>query len=705
MIKNYLELIEIDRIDFTDEYDNMVDISIDIDETFCLSNGIVSHNSAMSSVQAGMAAVGKEREYIGGFPLRGKPLNVREADLSRLRENEEIKNIITILGLEYGKHYTDINKLRYGKVVLMADADCDGDHIRGLLMNLFDACWPELLKMNFIYDFITPIIKATKGKVVKYYYKLDEYKKDKDKLHGYDVKWIKGLGTVEPTEMKEFFKKIDKHLIRFHYDKPETPELFDMLFNGKRADDRKEWLKTYSPVDFIDKFSVKQTYDKFINNEYIEFSMYNNVRQIQNVIDGFKPGQRKAFFTLIKKNIKNEIKVSSLSGAVIETAAYHHGNTSLEEAVVGMAQEFVGTNNINLLSPKGQFGSRIKGGADSASPRYIFTRLSDLTPYIFRKEDNDILDYLDDDGSPIEPKYYVPIIPMVLVNGAFGVGSGYSSNVPMFNPLDIINCLVNKLQGKKYKGLQPFYKKFKGDIILDEENKRYITRGIYDKPNANVIKITELPIGMWNDKYFEKLDKLVESKKIKDYSKNCTDTEIDIKLILTKENMDEMFDGNNVYKKLNLETYISIDNMHLFDANCQIKKYKDQYEILDDFYKIRIEYYTRRKLHQLAEMEREIKIAHQRIKFLKNIIDGDIIVYKKSKDILEIELEKHNFERVDDSYNYLLNMSISSLTKEKLLDIKDEYDKLREQYKKLEHTSESDIWLEELKELKSKIKF
>lgn len=204
--------------------------------------------------------------------------------------------------------------------------NCDGNHIRGLLMNLIDVYWPELLKMNFLYDFITPIIKASKGKVVKYYYKLDDYKKDKDKLIGYDIKWIKGLGTIQPQEMKEFFRKIDKHLIRFHYDKTETPELFDMLFNNKRSDDRKEWLKTYSPVDFSDKFSMKQTYDKFINNEYIEFSMYNNVRQIPNVVDGFKPGQRKAFYTLIKKNIKNEIKVSSLSGAVIESAAYHHGN-------------------------------------------------------------------------------------------------------------------------------------------------------------------------------------------------------------------------------------------------------------------------------------------------------------------------------------------------------------------------------------------
>ena len=583
--------------------------------------------------------------------------------------------------------------------------NCDGNHIRGLLMNLFDTYWPELLHMDFVYDFATPIIKATKGKTYKYYYKLSDYQKDKSNLRGYDLKWIKGLGTIEPDEMKEFFKKINKHLIRFHYDKPETEDLIDMLFNGKRADDRKDWLKLYQPTEFIDKLSTKQTYDKFINNELMEFSMYNNVRQIQNSVDGFKPSQRKAFYTLIKKNIHSEIKVSSLSGAIIDLASYHHGNVSLEEAIVGMAQTFVGTNNVNLLSPKGQFGSRIKGGQDSASPRYIFTRLSEISSYIFRKEDNDVLDYLDDDGAPIEPKYYVPIIPMVLVNGAFGLGTGYSSNVPMFNPLDLINYLANKIQGKKTKEVLPFYKGFKGEIIYDVDGGKYITRGIYDKPNANVIRVSELPIGMWNDEYFKKLDKLIEDKVIKDYVKNCTDTIIDIKLILTKEMMDELLNGSNVYKKLNLETYISVKNMHLFDDNCKIKKYNDQYEIIDDFYNIRFEYYTKRKNYQIEELKKDIKIHQNRMKFLKLVIDGDITINKKSRDVVEIDIEKHKLDKVEDSYGYLLNMSIMSFTKDRLQELKDEYDKLKEKLKKLEQTPESSIWLSELQELKSKIKF
>ena len=400
-----------------------------------------------------------------------------------------------------------------------------------------------------------------------------------------------------------------------------------------------------------------------------------------------------------------DIEVEKYHNFCITDSSIITHNSSLEGAIVGMAQDFVGINNINLLSPKGQFGSRLKGGADSASPRYIFTKLNDITEYIFRKEDNAVLDYLDDDGSPIEPKYYVPIIPMALVNGAFGLGTGYSSNVPMYNPLDIISYLGNKIQNKKCKEVLPFYKGFKGELIHDAEGGRFITRGIFDKPNANVIRITELPIGMWNDEYFKKLDKLIEDKVIKDYSKNCTDKVVDIKLILTKENMQELYNGGNIYKKLSLETYLPITNMHLFDSECKIKKYNDQYDIIDDFMKIRLDYYTKRKNHQLEEMKRDIRMIQNRMKFLKLVIDGDIVVYKKTKDVVEASIEKCKLEKVDDSYGYLLNMSIMSFTMDKIHDLKDEYDRMKEKMKKLEQTPETAIWLSELQELKTKIKF
>jgi DNA topoisomerase-2 len=666
-------------------------------------------DSAVNSVIAGLSNV--DSSYWGIFPLRGKVANPREVNLQKVRENEEIKNIINILGLEYGKKYTDLSKLRYGKIILFADSDPDGNHIRGLLINLFDVFWPELLRMDFIYDFVTPIIKIKKSGKVKYFYNLMDYVKEKNNLKDWDVKWLKGLASLEPDEMKMFFKNVNKHLIRYNYnDKADNRDLIDMAFNKKRSDDRKEWMKNYNPDVYIDKFTEKQTYDKFINNELMEFSMVDNNRMIPNIVDGFKPVQRKILYIFHEDKIKGEIKVSSLSGSIIKRLAYHNGDASCNQAIVGMAQNFVGSNNINLLLPVGNFGSRLKGGNDSGSPRYIFTQLNDITNLIFRKEDYDILSYNDDDGSPIEPYYFMPIIPMILVNGADGIGFGYSTNIPSFNPNDIIIYLQNKIKNKKNIELLPYYKDFKGEIIIDIENKRYISRGILNKVNEYCYDIKELPIWTWNDKYYEYLDELMEDKKddkgkvtrkalIKDWSKNRNDKNVDIRIFFRKD-----VEIQDVYKILKMETYIPMSNLHLFDQNKKIKKYADQYEIIDDFYTIRMEYYTKRKNYQLDELKKDIRIHQNRMKFLKLVIDGDIVINKRTRDLVEINLEKHKLERFEESYGYLLNMSIMSFTKDRLQELKDEYDKLKEKLKKLETTSESSIWLSELQELKSKIK-
>ena len=670
-------------------------------------------DSASSSIIAGLSEV--DSSYFGVFPLKGKPMNCRDVNLQKVRENEEIKSIINILGLEFGKKYTETSKLRYGKVVLMADADCDGNHIRGLIINLFDTFWPELLSMNFLQDFTTPIIKCTtKGNKVKYFYRLEDYKKEKDNLVGSEIKWIKGLGTIEPNEMKSFFKNINKHLIRYHYDvKMNTEDLIDLAFNSKRANDRKEWMKNYNPVDFIDKFTTKQTYDKFINNELMDFSMSDNIRTIPSIVDGLKPSQRKVIYTLYKKNIKGEIKVSSLSGSIIEIAAYHQGNISLEQTIIAMAQDFVGTNNINLLLPKGQFGSRLKGGDDSASPRYIFTKLNDLTHSIFRKEDNDVLTYQNDDGFPIEPNFYVPIIPTILMNGAAGIGYGYSTDIPSFNPVDLITYLQNKIKDKKNIELNPYYKYFKGKIIMDLENKRYISRGLMDKISDYVYEIKELPLWTWNNKYFEFLDDLSDDKKddkgklirkayIRDWTKDGNEKDIKIKIYLTRDVPKEFL--SNIWKSLKMETYIPFGNMHLFDENKKIKKFDNQYDIINHYFNVRLDYYNKRKLFQIKQLKYDIEIIRNRMLFIKNVIDDKLKINKRTREDIEKDIIKLDLMKVNDGYSYLLNMSIVSLTKEKLIELKEEFEKNKEKLKILESIKIEDIWLDELDELKKKLK-
>lgn len=597
--------------------------------------------------------------------------------------------------------------------------NCDGNHIRGLLVNFFDSFWPELLKMDILYDFTTPIMKLYDDKkFCKYFYRIgDWYKyKNENDIKGKNSKYFKGLGTIEPDEMKAFFKNINKHLIRYHYDlKTETEDLIDMAFNSKRSNDRKEWMKDYTPIEFIDKFSTKQTFDKFINNELLDFSMADNVRTIPSIVDGLKPSQRKVIYTLLKRNIKTEIKVSSLSGAIIESAAYHNGNISLEKTIISMAQNFVGTNNINLLIPKGQFGSRLKGGNDAASARYIFTKLNELTNHIFKKEDLEILTYLNDDGFPIEPIYYVPIIPMILVNGTAGIGYGYSTDVPSFNSVDIITYLQNKIKGKKNNiELKPYYNLFKGEIIPDLDNKRYITRGIMTKISDLIYQITELPIGTWNDDYNAFLDELSEDKKdpksgklirkalIRDWVKDVNDKNVKIKIYFHKDVPQEFL--SNIWKSLRMETYIPVSNMHLFDENKKIKKFDTQYEIIDYYYKIRMDFYDKRKIFQIQQLKYEIEVIKNRMLFIKSVIEDKIKINKRSREQVETDILVLNLMKVNDSYNYLLNMSIVSLTKEKLVELKDEFEKSKEKLKQLELITIDEIWLNELDELKKKLK-
>lgn len=334
--ESFLELIDIDEIIFTDSYVNMVDLSVDEDESFLLENGIISHNSAKSMAISGMSVVG--RDYYGAFPLKGKVLNIRNQPNSKIKDNEEIANIITILGLIPGKKYTDLSELRYGKVVLMTDADVDGIHIKGLLINLFHHFWPELLKMNFIYEFITPIVKATKGKEVKTFYQYREYNDwKKTNPTGYTIKYYKGLGTNSPAEAKDYFKNINKHLIPFKWNGEEANEKIDLVFNSKRAEDRKNWLLNYKGNTSFDKFGVGQTFEEFIDNEMIQFSMADNIRSIPSLFDGLKPSLRKILWMALKRNLKNEIKVSSFAGSIIENASYHHGNCLDYDTLINLA--------------------------------------------------------------------------------------------------------------------------------------------------------------------------------------------------------------------------------------------------------------------------------------------------------------------------------------------------------------------------------
>ncbi|PWZ27424.1 DNA topoisomerase 2 [Zea mays] len=425
-------------------------------------------DSAKALAMSGIAVVG--RDYYGVFPLRGKLLNVREANHKQIMDNAEIQNIKQILGLQHGKQYDSTKGLRYGHLMIMTDQDHDGSHIKGLLINFIHSFWPSLLKVpSFLVEFITPIIKATRGQTTKSFYTLPEYEEWRNNLgasaSSWTIKYYKGLGTSTAKEGRKYFEDIIEHKKDFLWVDDQDGNHIELAFSKKRIADRKQWLTNFQPGTYIDQREKHVKYSDFINKELILFSMADLQRSIPSMVDGLKPGQRKILFCSFKRNFVKEAKVAQFSGYVSEHSAYHHGEQSLAGTIIGMAQNFVGSNNINLMYPSGQFGTRAQGGKDAASPRYIFTKLSHITRTIFPKDDDILLNYLNEDGQSIEPTWYMPILPMVLVNGSEGIGTGWSSYIPNYNPRDILANLRRLLNGESTVPMHPWYRGFKVSIM------------------------------------------------------------------------------------------------------------------------------------------------------------------------------------------------------------------------------------------------
>ena len=647
-------------------------------------------DSAKSGIVSGLLA--NDRNIYGIYPMKGKLLNVRGEVLKKVNENKEITEIKKILGLESGKIYKDAEELRYGKVLFMTDQDLDGSHIKGLGINMFECLWPSLLKISGFIGFMnTPILKATKGSKSLSFYNDNEYEAWKTKSEvnesGWKVKYYKGLGTSTSKEFREYFEH--KKIVEIEVGEKDTEDM-DMLFNKKKAELRKEWLTNYDRDVHLDTSLTQITLGNFIHKEIIHFSKYDCDRSIPNLMDGLKVSQRKILFSAFEKNLVNEIKVAQFSGYVSEHSGYHHGEASLNGAIVHMAQDFVGSNNINLLMPNGQFGTRLQGGKDSASERYIFTNLNKITRFIFKKSDDAILHYLDDDGTPVEPIFYIPIIPIVLVNGAEGIGTGFSTKIPCFNPKDLIQYIRNVIQQKEpNRVLIPYYKGFKGTIEQENES-RFITKGNHTM-KQNKVEITELPIGTWNEDYIVFLEKLLEDGTIKDYKDLSTDKNVNIQIVMKT-------DDESIEKILRLTSTLSITNMNLFNEKEKLTHYTKPHEILDDFIMKRIGYYEKRKQHIIDVLEKELVLLKNKYNYIQQVLDGTIDLRKKTTTEIHTILEDMGYVKID-GYNYLIKMTMDSVSIENVETLKKQYESKEKELNIIKKTTIEETWLNELNDL------
>ena len=728
-------------------------------------------DSAKAFAMAGLAVVG--RDNFGVFPLKGKLLNVREANATQLMNNEEINNLKQIMGLKHGENYsndTTFSQLRYGRIIILTDQDSDGSHIKGLLMNFIHTIWPSLLKRNnFITSLATPIVKAFKGKEVLTFYNLTHYDDwcDTKPTGAWKVKYYKGLGTSTSAEAREYFIDIEDKLINYFwnaaanklenslndknntnddanddanddtnddandseeelpYDKNSDEDAILLAFDKSRADDRKVWLQHYDKNNVLLYEDKKVTFSMFIHSDLIHFSNDDLSRSIPSLIDGLKISQRKILYGAILRGLdKDEVKVAQLAGFVSDRAAYHHGEASLMGAIIGMAQNYMGSNNINILKPNGQFGSRLRNGGDAASPRYIWTKFEDLTSLIFNADDIPVLNNQLEDNIPIEPEYYAPIIPMILVNGTQGIGTGFSTKIPPYNPKDIITNLKLRIQNKEMTPMDPYWHGFEGLVAkVDEFN--YEIYGTWVIKDTKLI-ITELPIGESTSGYKEFLEKLLEGDEVKkvpvatkgkakpvakpkkeresnpflSYTENNTDTKIYFELNFESGYLENTKD---IDKILHLVKKYSITNMNLFDKNGTIKKFDSVLDIIDKYYETRLDIYHKRKAYQLEILDHQLKVISYKVKFIMMIVNKKLIVSNKKRSELEEELETLKFPKLgkskndaDTSYNYLLAMPIYNLTQEKIEELIKQETEKQSEYDELKELDTSDIWMREL---------
>ena len=501
-----------------------------------------------------------------------------------------------------------------------------------------------------------------------------------------------------------------------------TTNCFNLAFNKKKADNRKIWLSTYDKDDILQYDDANTiTYPDFINKDLKHFSNYDNLRSIPSIMDGFKPSHRKIMYACFKRGYNiPETKVAQLAGYVAMHTEYHHNEDALKGTIIGLAQNHVGSNNINFLSPNGNFGYRNENGKDHASPRYIFTELEHITSKIFRQEDEAILDYIDEDGQLIEPTFYAPIIPTVLVNGTSGIGTGWSTKTPTFNPTDIIKNVKNKIQNKNINVMAPWFKGFKGTVEKITPEK-YQTTGCYEVLDSKTIEVTEIPIGQSIAQYNTFLEsKLPENKddkkaKLDSIKSHSLNQKVHFVIKFKGSELKKLIRNGTeqLLKFLKLTSSVALTNLHLYNEEGTIVKYDYPEDILEEFYDARYKIYQKRIAYMIAKLKNKFDIINYKIKYIKEVINKTIKVQGHTRAEVLTKLEEHEYPKLSidhtepeekKSYRYLTDLALLSLTTDKIEDLENERDKSKIEYEDYLSTTVENRWLRELDELEKEYK-
>lgn len=626
-------------------------------------------DSAKALAMAGLTVVG--HTHYGAYPLKGKILNGEKANKKQWSENVVIQNVIKILGLKHGVKYTSTKDLRYGHCMIMADQDVDGFHIRGLVMAIFSSHWPELLQIpGFIQVMKTPLVKAFQGKkLVKEFFNEQEAEAFQQQKPNLTFKYYKGLGTSTSAEAKEYFKHLDRY--RFNM-------VGDHFILKRAYGDDSQFRKDISAVP--PQTNEAKTFEDFVRGPYASYVRADNSRKIPNGLSGLKEVQWKILWTFLRKKYKKEQKVAQMAGIIANYTHYHHGEDNISKAIINMAQDFVGANNLPYLKANGQFGTRHCGGNDHAAARYIFTELQPWVPLLYPESDFPVLQRTKADGNEVEPTEPIPIIPMCLVNGVCGLGTGWVSDIPQHNPLDLIDIVKRKISSMEYEVPEEWTKNHSGVYMITDG--KLTNHGVWDEEGDTLV-IHELPVGVWTEKIEAQL-KNPKSKLVFDkVEESHTDTTVSFK-ITGIQDMDKMV-GALKLKKTVRENYVVFQDGHLIQTN---KK-----DMIDYHYNRRFELYCTRIEYQKKQLKQTIREMENKMKFIQVCIDGKIpLTTATNVELLAACMEQN----VDEKY---LDMNLRGLTLDKVTKLKAGIEKTKREWSKLNSTPVVDIWLKELNEL------
>lgn len=671
--------------------------------------------SALSFAKIGMKTV-LDANYYGCFPVGGKILNVRKSKFERTSKNEVLMNIEKILGL---KANSKNDSLRYGRVVILKDADTDGAEIMGLIINFFHFQYPELLKRDFLYEFLTPmiklfvpnnhleryelnhienIIKKNTYSIVPFYneQEFNSFKSKYPSVNTYKTEYIKGLAGNEDYEVSHYFKNRESNEIELYAD--ENLEKTIETVYGKDVSKRKTWMFD-SSEKFLERIK-KINISDFLNNDVLMFSFENCKRCIPSAIDGLKPSQRKVLWTLINSKSKEDFKkVFMLTGDISSFAYYNHGDASMNETVIKMAQTYAGSNNFNIIEPCGFFGSREYLGSDHGAARYIKCRLNPKIFQLMPSIDINLLEPNFEDNVRVEPKFFIPVLPLVLINGSCGIGTGYSTFVPMHSLKDVKELTKNWILTSEFRDIVPKVNSYKGSIKKTEDG--FVIEGVMRKiketSTFDLYEITEIPYDISISSFDNVLKELYNNKKIINYEYG--DKKKNKEGINSINYLVKVAKDVNLYELLPMRSKKAMSNMTLFDASESIVKYENIEDIFLEWALERINLYEHRKNFIVNDLNEKLKVLKNKVRFIIEL--GDVVKDITDEDTLINMLTEDSYDLINDSYSYLLSIQIRQLTEANVSKMKNEIENLEKELNEITDETIEQMWLKDIEQIEA----